>query len=195
MATVKHLWAKVAVTLPRHPKTQRLALLLGVSMNETIGILSRLWIYCLEFRPQGAIPTAEEIKSACGWDGDAETLTSALCDKAATGHGFMDDDGGAMFYIHDWRDYTGGAGENFYSARREEKRREEQRREEAIPRVDTAHNHLKAGTSRRLESKPALRRSAKGGEPLKIGEIEGLKDFFARLGLKPPSLDQQEEQN
>ena len=93
-------WIESHQELGAHPKTRRLARLLGCPATQAIGILQCLWWWAVDYAPDGDLGRYEsgDIADACLWEGDADTLALAL--GAA---GFLDDGR----YIHDWEEYTG----------------------------------------------------------------------------------------
>lgn len=96
-------WIESHQELARHPKTLRLARLLGVSVPAAIGHLQLLWWWAMDFASDGSLADfeAEEIATAVMWDGDPDVLVAALL--AAK---FVDGGPGA-YEIHDWHDYAG----------------------------------------------------------------------------------------
>ena len=92
------------VELAQHPKTRKLARLLGTSIPTAIGHLNLLWHFALKFAPDGDLSRFDsaEIADGCMWEGTPETLCEALetcewIDRA--------DEGNCA--IHDWNDYGG----------------------------------------------------------------------------------------
>ena len=96
-------WVESHQELWRHPKTKKLARLLGVSVPTAVGHLHGLWYWALDFADAGAVGQfdAEEIADAVMWDGEPQKLVEAL-EKS----GFLDRNEEGVF-IHDWRDYAG----------------------------------------------------------------------------------------
>lgn len=96
-------WVESHQELWRHPKTKKLARLLGVSVPTAVGHLHGLWYWALDFADDGAVSQfdAEEIADAVMWDGEPQQLVEAL-EKS----GFLDrnDDG---LFLHDWSEYAG----------------------------------------------------------------------------------------
>lgn len=89
-------WIHLYVSLPRHPKSLRLAELLGRRRGARAWThVVELWLWASEQRPTGDLSdlSDETIAKVSGWSGDAGVFASAL--KAA---GFVDPDG----YLHDW---------------------------------------------------------------------------------------------
>lgn len=96
-------WIESHQELGQHPKTRRLARLLGASVPAAIGHLHMLWWWAVDYAPTGLLEDfdEEEIADACMWEGDAKVFVSGL-----TAVGFVDrtDDGLAL---HDWYQYAG----------------------------------------------------------------------------------------
>ncbi len=83
--------------LPRHRKVRKLGRLLNLKPWETLGLLVSVWVYALEFAPDGVIDSVEDLADVVGWEAGAETLTDALRDA-----GFMDGSS-----LHGWEGYGG----------------------------------------------------------------------------------------
>lgn len=96
-------WIESHQTLADHPKTRKLAHLLGVSVPAAIGHLHCLWWWALDYSDDGSLAGHDALDIAIGakWDGDADELVDALIRV-----GFIDvSDAGLS--IHDWYDYGG----------------------------------------------------------------------------------------
>ncbi|MCM3783697.1 DnaD domain protein [Neobacillus mesonae] len=93
-------WIESHQELARHPKAKRFARLLGVTLPAAIGHLHFFWWWAMDYAQDGDISKyeKEDIADASHWEGDPETLYSALL-----GSKFIDEDG----FIHDWFDYAG----------------------------------------------------------------------------------------
>jgi hypothetical protein len=93
-------WIESHTTLARHPKTLRLARILGIPVPAALGHLHLLWWWAIEYAPDGNVGRFEaaELALACMWDGDEAALMPAF-QRA----GFVNDDG----TLHDWHDYAG----------------------------------------------------------------------------------------
>lgn len=92
-------WIESHQALRNHPKTLKLARLLGVEKTTAIGILHCLWWWALDYAQDGDVTRydAEDLAVACEWGGDAAQLLSSLRSV-----GFMDDS-----QLHDWEEYGG----------------------------------------------------------------------------------------
>ncbi|MGN7359480.1 DnaD domain-containing protein [Paenibacillus sp. SAF-054] len=93
-------WIESHQELARHPKTKRLARLLGVSLPTAIGHLHLFWWWAMDYSQDGDLSKYDsaDIEDACEWDGVPGKLYSALRDSK-----FVDHDD----IIHDWYDYAG----------------------------------------------------------------------------------------
>ena len=96
-------WIESHQEVGRHPKTKKLARLLGVSLPAAVGHLHYLWWWALDFAQDGVLDKfdADDIADAIQWDGDSSQLIDALI---SSGH-IDDTDHGLV--VHDWYDYAG----------------------------------------------------------------------------------------
>ena len=101
-------WIKVAVDLTEHPKFIRLRRKLGISEDETIGLLFRLWRLTFRYAPDGDLSALDpqEIADACSWSGDDKALLAALCEPRNGSPGFLERQGKRLL-VHDWPDFSG----------------------------------------------------------------------------------------
>lgn len=107
-----HLWGVVHVAwieshqeLGRHPKTRKLARLLGVTVPTAVGHLHFLWWWALDFAQDGDLTRydPEEIAFGAMWEEDATQFLQALVNA-----GFLDFDEETNGYkLHDWDEYAG----------------------------------------------------------------------------------------
>ena len=97
-------WIESHQQLGRHPKTIKLARLLGVSLPTAVGHLQYLWWWALDYAQDGNLTQYdnEDIAYAMLWNDDAEILVECLCKS-----GFLDEDDNGNLFIHDWEDYAG----------------------------------------------------------------------------------------
>ncbi len=96
-------WIESHQEVGRHPKTKKLARLLGVSLPAAVGHLHYLWWWALDFAQDGTLEKFDgyDLADAMQWDGDPDQLVDALINS-----GYIDDtDDGLM--IHDWGEYAG----------------------------------------------------------------------------------------
>lgn len=86
--------------LGSHPKTRKLARLLGISRVTAVGHLQFLWWWATDYAGDGCLARFDPLDIAVGaeWDGDPEAFLAALIDA-----GFVDPDRA----IHDWDLYGG----------------------------------------------------------------------------------------
>lgn len=113
-------WIESHQELGDHPKTRKLATMLGVHRMQAVGHLHALWWWALDYAEDGDLSNFDPFDIALGarWDGDADLFVRALAGCGPRGSsGFLDeaDDG---FVIHDWAEHTG-----MLSAAREKARR------------------------------------------------------------------------
>ena len=96
-------WIESHQEVGRHPKTKKLARLLGVSLPAAVGHIHYLWWWALDFAQDGSLDKYDDddIADALQWDGEASQLIDALI---ASGHIDVTDTG---LVIHDWIDYAG----------------------------------------------------------------------------------------
>lgn len=94
-------WVEFHQALPRHPKTLRVAVTLGVSRAQVCGHLAMLWCWALDARPDGGPLDAIDVIAGAEWEQPRKDFVGAL--MAA---GFLDarEDG---MWLHDWDDYAG----------------------------------------------------------------------------------------
>lgn len=96
-------WIESHQEVGRHPKTKKLARLLGVSLPAVVGHLHYLWWWALDFAQDGVLDKydAEDIADAMQWEGDADQLVEALLSS-----GYIDDTDDGLV-VHDWAEYAG----------------------------------------------------------------------------------------
>lgn len=96
-------WIESHQEVGRHPKTKKLARLLGVSLPAAVGYLHYLWWWALDFAQDGTLEKFDgyDLADAMQWDGDPDELVKALISS-----GYIDstEDG---LVIHDWGEYAG----------------------------------------------------------------------------------------
>ena len=94
------MWIESHQELKDHPKTEHLAVLLGVPKVQVIGHLHCLWWWAVDYARDGYInryPAAVVARGAL-WDGDPDKFISALMEAR-----WVDADG----KLHDWEEYAG----------------------------------------------------------------------------------------
>lgn len=97
-------WIESHQTLGQHPKTRKLAHLLGVSKPAAIGHLHCLWWWAIDYAEDGDLARFDPLDIAIGaeWDGDECDFVNAMY-KA----GFLDAGPDNTYIIHDWDHYAG----------------------------------------------------------------------------------------
>lgn len=120
-------WIKSFQELGSHPKTKKLARLLGVSLPTAIGHLHLLWWWALSYAKDGDLSRydIEDISEAMQWDEDIFRLIDSLVVA-----GFLDKDDSGNLYIHDWDDYGGKLEEQ---REKDRQRKAEARKSEGSP--------------------------------------------------------------
>lgn len=97
-------WIESHQQVGRHPKTKKLARLLGISLPAAVGHIHYLWWWALDYAQDGDLSRFDDydIKDAVHWDGDEKELMNAFVES-----GYIDfnDDGG--IFLHDWFEYAG----------------------------------------------------------------------------------------
>jgi hypothetical protein len=88
---------------PESIKFKKLQRRLGITRYATIGVLESLWIATIKNAPRGDIGRFdnETIAIECEWDGDADTLVSALVEC-----GWLDRSVQYRLIVHDWHDHA-----------------------------------------------------------------------------------------
>lgn len=98
-------WFEAHDTMARHPKTLKLARLLGVDRRYAVGLLHDLFSWGLYAAAKdGSLPgiAPSDIAQAMDWPiKKTDTLVGALVEA-----GYLDKSGGG-YVIHDWYDYAG----------------------------------------------------------------------------------------
>lgn len=96
-------WLESHQSLRDHPKTRKLARILGISVPTAVGHLHCLWWWAMDYSDDGDVSQYDELDIAIGggWDEDAPAFVRAL---VVVGFLDRDDDRTA---VHDWEDYGG----------------------------------------------------------------------------------------
>ena len=103
------MWLEAHQELPQHPKTKRLARLLGISIRETVGSLYMFWGWAMEYAKDGDLSDYEaaDIADAVQWEGDPEVFLNALIECGpGNKNGFIDRTENGLC-IHEWNEYVG----------------------------------------------------------------------------------------
>ncbi len=92
---------EIHASLSEHKKVGELAAHLGIDQNEAIGLLVRLWLFCITQEPSGDLSAVKDdvLIAALGH----RTRPKRRLREALTLAGFLDPDG----HVHDWNDYSG----------------------------------------------------------------------------------------
>lgn len=86
-----------------HPKTKKLARLLGVPVVQVIGHLEAIWHFTARYAIAGdiGVHSDEEIAEAAMWEGEPAKLIEAMVESR-----WIDRDAKHRLLIHDWRDHA-----------------------------------------------------------------------------------------
>lgn len=118
-------WIESHQSLRDHPKTRRLARMLGVSLPQAIGHLHCLWWWALDYAPDGDLSDydAADIADAAQWSGDADAFVGALL-RCGPGDnaGFLERIGDRLV-LHDWDEYGNEYKEKHAAAERKRRSR------------------------------------------------------------------------
>lgn len=99
------MWIESHQELGSHPKTQKLARILGLSKPTVVGHLQYLWWWATDYAQEGDLSRFDPLDIAIGaeWEGNPDLFLDALIRS-----GFVDrDEEGRGLSIHDWHDYAG----------------------------------------------------------------------------------------
>lgn len=98
-------WIESHQELGAHPKTQKLARILGLSKPTVVGHLHYLWWWATDYAQDGDLGRFDALDIAIGaeWEGNPDLFVDALIRA-----GFLDRvDYSEDLVIHDWNDYAG----------------------------------------------------------------------------------------
>lgn len=131
-------WIESHQELWRHPKTKKLARLLGASVPTVVGHLHGIWYWALDFAQDGNLHQydPEEIADAALWEGDPGQFVEAL---VAAGYLDQTDDG---LSLHDWYDYAGRLIEQREARREQDRARKQRQRERKKARERDGHGEV-----------------------------------------------------
>lgn len=94
---------------PTHPKTEALGELLEIPLPYAVGLVEMLFHFADQYAPRGDVGrfTDPQIARKLGWEGDPETLISALVLCGGAGRsGYLDTHGLHRLVVHDWGDHA-----------------------------------------------------------------------------------------
>lgn len=102
-------WIQVYSNMISHPKTYKLANLLGIRSQQVKpnviagGMMVSLWLWAAQNATDGDLSgvTADCLAESAGWRGKPETFRQALVES-----GFTDQDDAGGLHLHDWLDYA-----------------------------------------------------------------------------------------
>lgn len=167
-------WIESHTTLARHPKTLRLAHLLGVSVPTVIGHLHLLWWWALEYAQDGRLAafSAAEVARACMWEGDPAALRAGLQKS-----GFVE-----RKQIHDWHDYAG----KLIDRRAANRERMRSARDQHVSRTADADDGTRARHVQR--TKPARAKHVQSDRTQPNQTEDGANAPSARTGAREASV-------
>lgn len=91
-------WIELHQSLRDHHKIMDLADDLGIEEAHAIGCCASLWLWCLDYAPEGNLPhNHRKIARAAKWNGDADAFVQAMMTC-----GFIEGD----YTVHDWDEYA-----------------------------------------------------------------------------------------
>ncbi|MBR1672449.1 MAG: hypothetical protein IJ702_05940, partial [Fretibacterium sp.] len=102
-------WIEAHQGLAQHPKTKRLARMLGISIAEAVGHLFLFWWWALDYADDGDLSKydAFDIADAAQWGGDPEVFLRAMIDCGpGESAGFIEERDGCCFVL-DWVFFMG----------------------------------------------------------------------------------------
>jgi len=130
-------WLHSYGSLRAHPKTKKLARLLGVGVPQTIGHLHCLWWWSMDYAPDGDLTDIEPdvIADGAAWEGDPQVFLDGLINatKEKGGHGFLES--GDRLVIHDHEEYIG---RYLSKAAKDAARKRQERAERAAAKAQTS---------------------------------------------------------
>jgi hypothetical protein len=94
---------------PEHPKTEMLAMILGIEIAHAVGLLEMLWHFAGRYAPAGDIGRwpDEMIAKRSGWNGDSKAFIDALLKAKGTGkYGWLEKVAKHGLVIHDWHEHA-----------------------------------------------------------------------------------------
>ena len=104
-------WIESHQEMREHPKTKRLARLLGIPVAQAIGHLHCLWWWAVDYAPDGDLTSlyADAVAGGAGWDGDAQEFIEALIASRVSddGHGYVERTPDGLLILHDWDQHVG----------------------------------------------------------------------------------------
>ncbi len=156
-------WLESHQALRAHPKTMKLARLLGISRPCVIGHLHCLWWWAIDYAQDGEVSRFDALDLAIGaeWEGDESAFVDALVTA-----GFLDRSEDGCLTIHHWNDYAGKLIER--RERNAERMREaragnSEERATHVQRTQRArvqlHNQTKPNTTKPERTKPTKARA------------------------------------
>jgi len=184
-------WIESHDTLPRHPKTRRLARLLGVPVPQALGHLHLLWWWTLGFGHNGTLDgySAEDAADELMWDGDPNALVQSLLAV-----GFLDGPPEGPWHVHDWTDYAGRLEAKRADDRARAKAHREQRRASAAGNPVAAADRPDRPPTRAEDEQPTVREpSAERTQTVREPSAERTKKSDVTVPYRTMDPDQQHQ--
>lgn len=125
-------WIESHQELGAHPKTRKMASILGIHRMQVVGHVHALWWWALDYADDGDLAhfTDDDIAIGADWDGDPSEFVAALkeCGPGERA-GFLTADG----LLNDWHEYAG----KLVDRRKKDRERKAQSRTspETVPRT------------------------------------------------------------
>ena len=142
-------WIESHQSLGTHPKTKRLARILGINLPQAVGHVQYLWWWAADFAPNGCLNAydAADVADACLWPGDPIVFVEALlCCGGVERRGFIEKTTEGWI-IHDWNEYQG----RIIAYRELNAKRMRERRASHVQRTDVAQDsHVQDTTDVRV---------------------------------------------
>ncbi len=151
-------WIKITSDLLHHPKTRRLASLLGTSPPAAVGHLVGIWHNAIDYARDGDLTETEraDVAAWACWTGDPKKLLAALenCRVRQGGSGFLDRTESGRLVIHEWDEREG----ELLREREAAVRRAEASREREYAAREAAGNPVQRRTRPRAVQNPKVER-------------------------------------
>lgn len=140
-------YVEAHASLRDHPKTKKLARLLGISRAQAIGHMLCLWWWAQEYADDGNLSAYElaDIAEAADWDGNATVFVDALLSCGTKDRaGFLVNHAEEGLKINDWMEYGGKLTVKRQMAK--ERMRTLRSKEKDVTRTFAEHSHNVNGT-------------------------------------------------
>lgn len=189
-------WIESHQTLGQHPKTRRLAHLLGVSKPAAVGHLQYLWWWAMDYADDGNLARFDALDIAIGseWEGDETMFVDALVSA-----GFLDRDPDGMHRVHDWDQYGGKLAER-RKANAERMREARAKRETGTEKERAAHvqrtQRARAEREKRREEESRGEKKKNDADASRVGDphpFSLLEAFVETLGQDTSEITERQK--